>query len=86
MATLPSQPSTKNFISAWTSPTDQLWLGGQNIILRGSNDPTDGGTYEISTISLTGAWLDTPIYQVRGSSNLDRWAVGARHALHKTTP
>ena len=86
VATLPSQPSTKNFISAWTSPTDQLWLGGQNIILRGSNDPTDGGTYEISTISLTGAWLDTPIYQVRGSSNLDRWAVGARHALHKTTP
>ncbi len=86
VAPIPGKPSNKNFVSIWTAPNESIWLGGPNILLRGSQDLTKGGTYEISTLSLTGGWLDTPIYQVRGSSNIDRWAIGARHALHKTTP
>ncbi len=49
---------------------------------------TDGGegTYNVSTIALNGAPLDAPFHQVRGTSNTNLWAVGARYALHKTTP
>ncbi|MBN9166058.1 MAG: hypothetical protein BGO98_22565 [Myxococcales bacterium 68-20] len=86
VAELPYKPSNRNFVSLWTAPNDSIWLGGPNIILRGNQDLTDGGTYDVSTIALKGAWLETPIYQIRGSSHVDRWAVGARYALHKTTP
>jgi len=47
----------------------------------------DGGaTYSISSTALNGAPLDTPLYQVRGSSNDNLWAVGSRYALHKKNP
>ncbi len=47
----------------------------------------DGGaTYSISSTALNGAPLDRPLYQVRGSSNDNLWAVGPRYALHKKTP
>ena len=62
-----------------------LWIGGTNLVAR-SDDAWDGGSYQISTISLNGGWLETPINRVRGSSKNDRWAVGVRYALHKTTP
>ena len=86
LTTLPNKPSHLDFVSLFSAPNDDVWLGGPNIILRTGQDLADGGSYQVSTISLTGAWLETPIYQIRGSSNVDRWAVGARYALHKTTP
>ena len=86
LTTLPSKPSHLDFVSLFSAPNDDIWLGGPNIILRTGQELADGGSYQVSTISLTGAWLETPIYQIRGSSNVDRWAVGARYALHKTTP
>jgi len=47
----------------------------------------DGGaTLSISSTALNGAPLDRPLYQVRGSSNDNLWAVGPRYALHKKTP
>ncbi len=86
LTTLPNKPSHLDFVSLFSAPNDDIWLGGTNIILRTGQELADGGSYQVSTISLTGAWLETPIYQIRGSSNVDRWAVGARYALHKTTP
>ncbi|MBN9159428.1 MAG: hypothetical protein BGO98_40605 [Myxococcales bacterium 68-20] len=62
-----------------------LWLGGMGVVLRGTG-VFDGGAYEVSTVSLTGAPLGRPIYQVRGTSNTNLWAIGVRYALHKTTP
>ena len=47
---------------------------------------TDAATYSVSTTAIDGAPLDVPIYQVRGTSNVNLWAIGPRYALHKTTP
>jgi hypothetical protein len=45
----------------------------------------DGGaTLRVSSTALNGAPLDRPLYQVRGTSNDNLWAVGPRYALHKT--
>ena len=71
--------------SMWTTPSEPIWLGGTRVLARGA-DIWDGGAFELSSISLNGAPLDTVVHRVRGSSNSDRWAVGARYALHKTTP
>ncbi len=87
--------------SVWMHGTD-AWLSGWGIVLRTQNDPgkwslgfgltmpgentMDGGTFSVSTTVLDGAPLDAPLYRVRGTSNTNLWAVGARYALHKTTP
>jgi hypothetical protein len=63
-----------------------VWLGGQKIVVRGPANVWDGGAYEVSTISLNGAPLESTIWQVRGTSNTNLWAIGDRYALHKTTP
>jgi len=46
----------------------------------------DAATYSYSTTVIHGLPILEPIYQVRGTSNTNLWAVGARYALHKTTP
>jgi hypothetical protein len=49
-----------------------------------SNSGKDGGaTYSISTTALNGGPLDRLLYQIRGTSNDNLWAVGSRYALHK---
>lgn len=49
--------------------------------------PIDGGaTLSISSTALNGTPLDAPLYQVRGTSNDNLWAVGSGYALHKKTP
>jgi len=73
-------------VSLWTTPDEPLWLGGAGIVARGQSVWNDGGAFELSSIALNGAQLLTKIYRVRASSSSDRWAVGARYALHKTTP
>ena len=83
--TIPPNVASRPVVSLWTTPSEPLWLGGTNVVARG-DDVWDGGAFAISTISLNGAWLDTAVHRIRGSSSSDRWAVGARYALHKTTP
>jgi len=70
----------------WSARDEPIWLGGVSIILRSNGDVFDGGSFGVSTISLNGAWLDFPIYKIRSASTNNRWAVGAKYALHKTTP
>jgi len=50
------------------------------------NGVDGGATFSISSTALNGMPLDRPLYQVRGSSNDNLWAVGPRYALHKKTP
>jgi hypothetical protein len=82
---IPDALSRKNLLSLWSAPNEPLWIGGFNLVLRG-DDVWDGGSYGVSTIARSGAWLTMPVHQIRGSSKIDLWAVGARYALHKTTP
>ncbi len=82
---IPPNVSGRPVVSLWTTPTEPLWLGGTNVVAHGDG-VWDGGAFTLSTISLNGAWLDMTVHRIRGSSNSDRWAVGARYALHKTTP
>ncbi|MDF2692975.1 MAG: hypothetical protein K0S65_1358 [Labilithrix sp.] len=92
-------PSVLN--SVWVHGPD-TWLSGWGLLLRTPNDPgawssglglrsegtadVDAATYSISTTVLSGLPLDAPLYQVRGTSNTNIWAIGAHYALHKTTP
>ena len=71
--------------SLWSAPDDRLWVSGWGAIGHGA-DAWDGGTFQLATISLNGAPLNRPMYQVRGTSNGSVWAVGVRYAFHKTTP
>lgn len=43
-------------------------------------------TFTFSSTAINGAPLDEPLYQVRGTSNTNLWAIGREYALHKTTP
>lgn len=60
----------------------ETWFTAWGLVLRG----TDDGAYSASTISRDGAPVAAPLYRIRGTSNHNLWAVGARHAFHKTTP
>jgi len=64
----------------------ELWLGGEGVVIRG-DDVWDGGAYAISPIAWSPTVTTVPmIYRVRGISTKNLWAMGYRHALHKTTP
>ena len=48
---------------------------------------TDGGALvEKTSVAMKERFLDEPLYQVRGTSKNNLWAVGNRYALHKMTP
>jgi hypothetical protein len=76
--------SKAGFYSLWLGG-DDAWLAGPGIILRGPFEG-DAGAYGVSTVALSGAPLDKPLYRVRGTDNDNLWAIGARYAFHKTTP
>ena len=77
------------------------WASGWGLILQIDNDPgawstgrglrtpkdnnVDSGAYRISSSVLGGVPIDVRLHQVRGTSNVNLWAIGARYALHKTT-
>ena len=71
--------------SAYVPSSDELWLSGMGIVVRGDATIWDGGSFGVSTISLNGGPISRPMYKIRGTSGTDLWAVGVRHALHKTT-
>jgi hypothetical protein len=70
--------------SLWRSPSG-LWLSAWGLVLRGP-ESGDAGTYAISTISLNGGPVNTPLHRVRGTSDTNLWATGNGYAFHKTTP
>ncbi|MBN9161188.1 MAG: hypothetical protein J0I07_09510 [Myxococcales bacterium] len=45
-----------------------------------------GALVEKTSVAMKGRYLDEPLYQVRGTSAKNLWAVGNRYALHKKTP
>mgnify|MGYP001079836382 FL=1 len=82
---VPLRVSPRPLSSFWRAP-DSMWLAGWGIVVRATESVWDGGAYEVSTISMAGAPLARPLYQVRGTSDTKLWAIGERNALHKTTP
>jgi hypothetical protein len=72
------------FKSLW-SGSDALWLSTFGLVLRGT-DVWQGGKLEASTIALNGAPILKTIFQIRGTSNTNLWAIGELNALHKKTP
>ncbi|MBN9160028.1 MAG: hypothetical protein BGO98_17520 [Myxococcales bacterium 68-20] len=60
----------------------ETWFTSWGLVLRGSDD----GTFSVSTLSRSGGPVIAPFYRIRGTSNQNLWAIGARHAYHKTTP
>jgi len=45
-----------------------------------------GALMEETSVAMNESYLNEPLYQVRGSSLKNLWAVGNRYALHKKTP
>ncbi len=74
-----------SFYSLWWAP-ENVWLSGWGLVVRGNSLVGDDSSYEVSTISLTGAPLNRPMYRIRGTESTNLWAIGVRYALHKTTP
>ena len=67
--------------SVWRVNGD-TWFTSLGLVLRGTED----GAFAVSTISRDGAPVGAPLHRIRGTSNQNLWAIGARHAYHKTTP
>jgi len=87
LASVPTKV-TASGLNSLSAVANDLWLGGSGVVVRGDNvwdGGTYGGAYELSSIALNGP-LGRAIYQVRGTSNNNLWAIGVRYALHKTTP
>jgi hypothetical protein len=77
----------------WGDSDRDVWLlgqgpGGNNAgrIIRGTNVWSDAGVYEYSTLVRNGAPNLQSLFQLRGASNTNLWAVGVQRAFHKTTP
>ena len=77
-----AHPSAPNAVTSLWRRGSETWLTSWGLVLRG----TDDGTYTVSTISRDGAPVNAPLYKIRGTSTQNLWAIGARHAYHKTTP
>ncbi|MBX3200437.1 MAG: hypothetical protein KF894_20030 [Labilithrix sp.] len=45
-----------------------------------------GALVEQTSVAMRGGYLNEPLFQVRGTSTNNLWAVGNRYALHKKTP
>ncbi len=75
--------TSDGFSSLWRAP-EELWLTMWGLVVRGGAG--DGGAYDVSTLSLNGAPLNTAMYRIRGTSSTNIWAIGNGYALHKTTP
>lgn len=87
---LPSLPM--KIQKVWADSEDDVWLLGEgngNLagrIIRGTNVWGDAGVYGYSTLVRNGAPNLQQLFQLRGTSNTNLWAVGVQRAFHKTTP
>ena len=79
------------FTSLYRAPEGRLWMGGigmpgTGMVVSGDDVWSAGGSYAISTLSLSGAPLKGSDFKIHGTANANLWLVGAHHALHKTNP
>jgi hypothetical protein len=84
-APIPADVTGKGGLNSLFVDSESIWLSGMGLIIQGTN-VWNGGTFKISPSSLTGASISQHLYQIRGMSNTNLWAIGANYALHKTTP
>lgn len=98
--TIPKQWPPPVVNSLWLHGAE-AWMSGWGLVLRTPNDPAawskglglypdygaqpGAATFSISTVDVGAGALDLPLHQIRGTSNTNLWAIGPRHALHKTT-
>ena len=61
-------------------------MPGTGMVVSGDDVWSAGGSYAISTLSLSGAPLKGSDFKIHGTANANLWLVGAHHALHKTNP
>jgi hypothetical protein len=83
-ASVPTTVSTKE-LNSLTAIAGDLWLGGAGLVVRGTS-VWGGGAFELSPIWPNGTPITTAVWQVRGASSTNLWAIGVHNALHKTTP
>ena len=83
----------KAYLSGWgvvlETPNDPAkWSTGFGLLSEDGAHSLglDAPTYAFSPTAINGSPLDKPLYQVRGTSNTNLWAIGLQNALHKTTP
>ncbi len=76
----------------WADSEHDVWLLGEAAdgnnggrIIRGTNVWSDAAAYGYSTLVRNGVPNLQPLYQLRGTSNTNLWAVGEQRAFHKTT-
>jgi hypothetical protein len=93
----PSESNLTYFTSAYATSPTTLWFAGQQqesfqggyignaLAVRGDDVwNADAATYQMSSISLTGAPLAGASPRIRGTSDRNLWLVSKNHALHKT--
>jgi hypothetical protein len=80
-STAPPNGPPKIMSSLWRGD-GETWFTSWGLVAR----RTDDDTLSVSTLSRDGAPVRMPFHKIRGTSNQNLWAVGARHAYHKTTP
>lgn len=68
------------------APTN--WSRGVGILNSGTAGANvmQATTFTLSSIARNGVPLGAPLHQVRGTSNSNLWAIGHRHAFHRTKP
>ena len=72
------------FRSFWRSPSSgRTWLTAWGLVVRGQG--TGANAYSISTLSVNGGAVNSPMHRVRGTSDTNLWAIGKGYAFHKTT-
>ncbi|OJY29061.1 MAG: hypothetical protein BGO98_42465 [Myxococcales bacterium 68-20] len=79
--TVAPNAGTRTATALWRGD-GETWFTSWGLVLRGG----DEGTFSVSTLSRSGGPVIAPFYRIRGTSNQNLWAIGARHAYHKTTP
>ena len=83
---VPVKPASGNgqplFMSSLWRGDGETWFSAWGLVVR----RTDDDTYSVSTLSRDGAPVRAHFNKIRGTSNQNIWAVGARHEYHKTTP
>ncbi len=77
-----SQAQPLKVMSSLLHLDGENWFTSWGLVLHGTAD----NTFTVSTISRDGAPVDGPMHRIRGTSKTNLWAIGARHAYHKTTP
>ena len=77
-----AQSARRGILSSLWRGDGETWFTAWGLVLRGA----DGAPPFVSSISRDGAPVDAPLRKIRGTSNQNLWAIGARHAYHKTNP